>query len=79
VSSTPLYRSSANIMVLLLLAGLEALGLKGPPTSPVIKTTTQLVQVPVVVTSGSGFPVVGLGRADFQITVDGQDAPIRIF
>ncbi len=79
MSSTPLYRSSANIMVLLLLAGLEALGLKGPPTSPVIKTTTQLVQVPVVVTSGSGFPVVGLGRADFQITVDGQDAPIRIF
>jgi VWFA-related protein len=46
---------------------------------PVIRTTTRLVQVSVVVTDKKGLPVIGLKKDDFTILDDGQAQKIAVF
>jgi VWFA-related protein len=45
----------------------------------VLKTTTKLVQVSVVVHDKSGAPLPGLTQQDFNLKVDGKPQPIRFF
>jgi VWFA-related protein len=40
----------------------------GPPNSPVIRTTTHLVQVSVVITDKKGQPITGLKKENFTLT-----------
>lgn len=47
-------------------------GLTPQGTAPVIRTTTRLVQVSVVVTDKKGLPVTGLKKDDFTV-LDGKD------
>jgi VWFA-related protein len=48
-----------------------------PP--PTFRTTTRLVEVPVVVTDRAGRPVPGLTRDDFELTEDGKPQAISVF
>lgn len=43
------------------------------------RTSTRLVEVSVVVTTGSGRPVAGLTQADFTVTENGKVQPISFF
>ena len=64
-------------------AGTQAPQTQQPPTAqetaPVIRTTTRLVQVSVVVTDKKGLPVTGLKREDFTILDGGQPQKIAAF
>jgi VWFA-related protein len=50
----------------------------GQPAT-VIKSETNLVQVPVLVTQGAGAPVSGLKAADFTLTDNGKPQAITVF
>ena len=50
------------------------------PSQPlVLKSTTRLVQVSVIVDDNKGQPVADLKKEDFQIKVSGKVQPIRVF
>jgi len=50
------------------------------PTAPlVLRSTTRLVQVSVIVDDGKGQPVADLKKEDFQIKVGGKVQPISVF
>lgn len=51
----------------------------GAPGGTVIRTETRLVQVPVLVTQGSGSTVGGLKVADFTLTDNGKPQAISVF
>ena len=48
-------------------------------SSSVLRTTTRLVQIDVVVTDSSGRPVKGLTQQDFSVTEDGKPQKISVF
>ena len=50
-----------------------------PGGPPVIRTTTRLVQVDVVVTDGKGQPVTGLKPGDFTVLQDGKPQQLKVF
>jgi VWFA-related protein len=53
-------------------------GQSAPPAkSPTIKTTVELVNVPVTAVNKRGMPVIDLGKGDFQVFEDGVEQPIR--
>lgn len=62
----------------LLLAVVAAAGVAQAPEL-VLRSTTRLVQVEVVVRDGSGKPVSGLKQGDFEILEDKKQQPIRFF
>lgn len=47
--------------------------------SPIIRRTTRMVNVDVVVTDRKGQPVLGLGKGDFQILDNGEPEQIAFF
>ncbi len=51
------------------------------PSAPVFGETVEVrvVNLEVVVTDRDGVPVTGLGPADFSLTVDGREVPVRYF
>ena len=60
------------------------LAAQSPPSAPssqtpLIQTNAQAVAVDVVVTKGSGEPVLGLAKHDFQILEDGKPQAIDLF
>lgn len=86
---SPLVRSS--IVVLLLLghvpseaqtagSGAKQAGTQAPsPTPPVLRTTTRLVQLHVVVRKKNGDPVTGLKPEDFSVLDNGRPQKIAVF
>ncbi len=50
-----------------------------PSDQPVMRVTTRLVQVNVIVQDKKGNPVTDLTRDDFQVLDEGQEQAIRIF
>src|ERR1035438_340425 len=78
--SNPVFR------FLLLFLGILSLSVaaQNPPSAPqsgdaVIRTTTHLVQVGVIVKDKNGKPVTGLTRKDFTIIDGGQEQKIQLF
>ncbi|MGC9947110.1 MAG: VWA domain-containing protein [Bryobacteraceae bacterium] len=65
-------------MRLLILAPVLAAALHAQMPDPVIRTTTRLVQVNVIVTK-KGAPVPGLKKEDFQVFDNGKRQEIRLF
>src|SRR6202451_970906 len=65
-------------MRLMILAALGAASLGAQMPEPVIRTTTRLVQVNVIVTK-NGAPVPGLKKEDFQVFDNGKQQEIRQF
>ena len=65
----------------LLLAGSVRAQLKQSSTdsTAVIRATTRLVQIDVVVTDASSHPVKGLNQSDFSITEDGKEQKLALF
>ncbi len=63
----------------LLLTGLLAVEAAGQAQAPVVRVTTRLVQVNVIVRDKKGEPVTGLKREDFVLQDNGKDQPIRLF
>ncbi len=51
----------------------------GANGAPVIRTTTRLVQVDVVVTDSKGQPVTGLKAGDFTVLQDGKPQQLKVF
>lgn len=47
--------------------------------TPVIRTTTRLVQVDVVVTDGKGQPITGLKAGNFTVLQDGKPQQLKVF
>jgi VWFA-related protein len=67
-------------MLLRGIALLLALGGVAPPQDEVvIRTTTSLVEVRVVVEDKDGAPIANLERSNFEILDNGQPQPIRLF
>jgi len=66
-------------MKTLLLPLLVVSVLQTPQPGPVIRTTTRLVQVSVVVHDKKGVPVSGLTKDDFVLADNGQEQKIRLF
>jgi VWFA-related protein len=62
----------------MILAALGAASLGAQMPEPVIRTTTRLVQVNVIVTK-KGAPVPGLKKEDFQVFDNGKRQDIRLF
>ncbi len=50
-----------------------------PGSTPVIRTTTRLVQVDVVITDSKGQPVTGLKAGDFTVLQDGKPQQLKVF
>ena len=50
-----------------------------PNGTPVIRTTTRLVQVDVVVTDSKGQPITGLKAGDFTVMQDGKPQQLKVF
>jgi VWFA-related protein len=50
-----------------------------PGGAPVIRTTTRLVQVDVVVTDSKGQPITGLKAGDFTVLQDGKPQQLKVF
>ena len=48
-----------------------------PAKTPTIKTTVELVSVPVTALNKRGLPVIDLGKEDFLVFEDGVEQPIR--
>ncbi|MBZ0090575.1 MAG: VWA domain-containing protein, partial [Thermoanaerobaculia bacterium] len=76
------YPATAILAALLLAAG-GAVSAQAPPapTTPVFGETVEVrvVNLEVVVTDRDGLPVTGLAPADFRLTLDGREVPIRYF
>jgi VWFA-related protein len=73
----PDVRGSAVRTVLILPALACAVLAQEPPQT--FRTTTRLIEVPVVVTDRIGRAVAGLTRNDFELTEDGKPQPISVF
>lgn len=70
------------IPVLSLSAAVAALSQNGPatkPDTPIVRITTNLVQIDAVVTDRKGKPVTGLQEQDFEILQDGKPRNITAF
>jgi len=78
-----LRRSVFRTAFLVLLFALPSVGRKHPadatPAQGVLRATTQLVQVNVIVADKHGQPVPGLNREDFTVFDDGEPQKISIF
>lgn len=76
----PRYMRSRLLAVLLVISGLAAFGQeKKPDKDEVIRVDTQLVDVPVAVTSANGTPLRGLKQSNFAIYEDGKLQEISDF
>jgi VWFA-related protein len=73
--------AGCSSLAVLLAAGAAAFGQETVPfdSDMVIRSTTNLVQVRVVVADSKGGPVADLQRADFQIEDDHKPQPITLF
>ena len=60
-------------------AGGGAAARQQPDPALILRSTTRLIQVEVVVRDGSGTPVPGLKRGDFEIREDGKPQEITFF
>ena len=65
--------------VVVALLALSLLQAPQPPPPPTFRAGTNIVQVDVVVTDGSGRPVDDLAAADFEVLDEGRQVPITAF
>lgn len=68
--------AAALVAVLLLSGGLGAQNQDQPPT---FRTSTEAVQISVIVTDDAGNPVAGLTADDFELVEDGETHPVTTF
>src|SRR5260370_19711606 len=68
-----------SIQARLGVAALVTLCLSAQDQPLVLKSTTRLVQVGVIVDDGKGRPVADLKKEDFQVKAGGKVQPIRVF